>query len=227
MSGERFSPFQKKHNTDEGGIESWLMSYADMITLLLCFFIIFVSTSEPKQDKLAAATRGMQARFGAVDLATPFTGAFRALQGIIDHNAAYQDMSVEKLQRGVQIELATAAFYKKDSAEFAPAREQILRDMVLALKDSEFEDYNVLIDGHTDDVPVSSGLYPTNWELSSARATRMVRFFIDNGFDPIRLNAAAYADTRPKVPNTDASGNPIPENRNRNARVVIKLERLL
>lgn len=197
-----------------------------MITLLLCFFIIFVSTSEPKEDKLAAATRGMQARFGTVDLSTPFQGAFRAIQGVIDQNAAQQAMSVEKSERGLQIEISTTMYYIAGSAELQPAQIPVLKDMIQGLKSETFKKYSVVIEGHTDDIePMKGGYFPSNWELSGARAARMVRFFIDQGFDAERLEAIGYAGTRPRVPNLDKTGLPIEANRERNRRVVIKLER--
>lgn len=202
------------------------MSYADMITLLLCFFVIFVSTSEPKEDKLAAATRGMQARFGTVDLSTPFQGAFRAIQGVIDQNKAQQVMSVEKTERGLQIELSTSTYFVDDSAEFKSMQLPVLAEMLEGLKADSFSKYNIIIEGHTDDMnPTKDSEFASNWELSSARAARLVRFFIEQGFAPERLEAKGFAGTRARVPNLDKAGNPIEANRERNRRVMIKLER--
>ncbi len=219
------SPFRSKKSHTEDG-ESWLMSYADMITLLLCFFVIFVSTSEPKEDQLAAATRGMQARFGTVDLTTPFQGAFRDIQGVIDRNEAALAMSVEKTEKGLLIEISSSTYYAPNSAEFKPEQIPLLVEMMEGLKADIFKEYSIVVEGHTDDIePKNGGFYPTNWELSSARASRMVRFFIDNGFDPKRMKAIGLAGSHPKVPNLDTQGNPIEINREKNRRVVIKLER--
>ena len=81
--------------------------------------------------------------------------------------------------------------------------------------------YSVLVEGHTDDQPIASRIFPSNWELSAARAARVVRFFIDSGVSPDRLKAAGLADTQPEAPNTTSEGVPIPENRARNRRVAI------
>ena len=74
----------------------------------------------------------------------------------------------------------------------------------------------IRVEGHTDDVPIENAQYASNWDLSVARATRVVRFLIDEaGIDPMRLSAAGYADFRPRVPNVDAAS------RARNRRVDI------
>ncbi len=216
--------FKKKHV--EEGTEAWLMSYADMITLLLCFFIIFVSTSEPKQDKLAAATRGLKARFGTVDLSTPFDGALRVVQGVIEQNKAFKAMSVEKTERGMTIELSSDTFFVENTAELLPAKVPLLEEMVDGFKAPGFQSYNIVVEGHTDDQPLpEDSAFPTNWELSSARAAKVARMFEAHGIPAKQLEVRGFSGTHPKVPNATSTGEPIPENRNRNRRIVIGLER--
>ena len=98
-------------------------------------------------------------------------------------------------------------------------------NMATTIKSADYLDYRITIEGHTSDVAISSAMYPSNWELSSARASRLVRLFIDQGIDPDRLRAVGYADSLPKVPNLDTGGKPIPENRARNERMVVKVEK--
>ena len=81
--------------------------------------------------------------------------------------------------------------------------------------------YSVAIEGHTDDIPISSDEFPSNWELSTARASRVVRYLIDKGVSSEKLFAAGYADTKSKAPNLNEFGEPIPENRAENRRVEI------
>jgi chemotaxis protein MotB len=220
------SIFKKKHT--EENTEAWLMSYADMITLLLCFFIIFVSTSEPKEDKLAAATRGMKARFGMVDLSTPFDGALRVVQGVIEENKAFKALAVQKTERGLIIELSADAFFIDNTAEFVPEKMPMLEDVVDSFKDAGFQSYDVVIEGHTDDRPMSENTtFPTPWEFSAARAARMARLFEARGIDTKRLQVAAFGGVHPKVPNATSTGEVIPQNRERNRRIVISLERKL
>lgn len=220
------SPFRKKHA--EENHEAWLMSYADMITLLLCFFIIFVSTSEPQEDNLAAATRGMKARFGTVDLSTPFDGALRVVQGVIEENKAFKALSVEKTERGMIVELSADTFFVPNTAELAPAKVLMLEEVVDSFKATGFQHYSISIEGHTDDQLVAEGTaFPTSWELSAARAARVARVFEARGVDTKRLEVIAFSGARPKVPNVDSAGKAVPENRERNRRIVISLERKL
>lgn len=216
----------KKAHAEEGGIESWLMSYADMITLLLCFFIIFISTSEPKMDRLAAATKGMQARFGSVELMTPFNSIYRSLMGVADEHQAYQTMALEETANGLLIELSSMAFFAPNTAEVAVDQLKTLADVMMTLKDPTLENYHITVEGHTDAEAGAKTGYPTQWELSAARAVKIVRIFIEQGFDPTRLSAVGLADTQPKLKSVDAKGKPIPENQERNRRVVIRVERV-
>ena len=85
--------------------------------------------------------------------------------------------------------------------------------------------YSIDIEGHTDDAPISTPQFPSNWELSSARASAVARFLIGRGIKPERISVIGYADTKPKVPNRNAAGNPIPENRQENRRVMVRVER--
>ena len=95
------------------------------------------------------------------------------------------------------------------------------------LKAEKFRDYQITIEGHTDDAPISTAQFPSNWELSTARASAVVHYFLEQGIAAQKLRAAGYADTFPVAPNRDSAGKPIPENQARNRRVVIKLEKIV
>ncbi len=217
-----------KRPMPEDSVDSWLMSYADMITLLMCFFIIFVSVSEPKNDKFTEITGGIANKFGSVDLSTPFNGVAQSLQAVVESRQIFRDVSVEKKERSIEMELSNNAFFEKGSIELSKKNADALKELVTALKNIDFMTYRVIVEGHTSDVPpTNTAQFPSNWELSSARAARIVRYFIDQGMAANRLRAVGYADTLAKVPNTDINNNPINENRERNERITIKLERVL
>ena len=86
-------------------------------------------------------------------------------------------------------------------------------------------DYQVEVEGHTDNVPINTARFPSNWELSSLRAINVAHIFEDTGIQKDRLSAIAYADTRPEAPNTDTNGINIPENQAKNRRVVVHVTR--
>jgi chemotaxis protein MotB len=213
----------RKH-IQEDNIDSWLMSYADMITLLLCFFVIFVGASEPKKDKMSALSEGMAGKFGTVELATPFQGVFRSLQAVVENHQVLKDVSIEKGENTLSLEISSMSLYKDKTADFNEKMVPVLVEVAQTLSTIQFMDYRVIVEGHTNDVPVNNPYFPSNWELSSARASRVVRFFIDHGIKPERLRAVGYADTKPKAPNLDAKGNAIIANRELNERIVIKVE---
>jgi chemotaxis protein MotB len=131
-----------------------------------------------------------------------------------------------KGDRITTFEISSAAFFDSGSATLSTPGESILRGMAADLKSDRFKDYQITVEGHTDDAPISTARFPSNWELSTARASAVVHFFLDQGIPAMKLRAAGYADTFPKVPNRDANGTAIPQNQSQNRRVVIKLERI-
>jgi chemotaxis protein MotB len=91
------------------------------------------------------------------------------------------------------------------------------------MQEPTYEGYLIDVEGHTDDVPIRTARFPSNWELSASRASSVVRYFIEQGIKPSRLKAAGYADTKPKLPNKDIFDEGIPENREKNRRVSLRL----
>jgi len=217
----------KRNSHKEDNTDSWLMSYADMITLLMCFFIIFVAASEPKKEKMKEITDGIAKKFGMVDLSTPLAGLYQSLEAIGEVHHVMKHFAVSKKENSVEMELASAVFFKADSAQIDDDQLDTLTALATEIKKASFLDYRIIVEGHTSDAPVKSGLYPSNWELSGAQAAAIVRFFIDQGISPEHLKAEAYADTKPIVPNRDGNNNVILPNRAQNERIVIRLERVL
>jgi len=124
------------------------------------------------------------------------------------------------------LEMSSAAFFDSGSAALSPGGEAILQPLAAKLQSDEYRDYRITVEGHTDDNPIHTAQFPSNWELSTARAAAVAHYLVDQGIPAQRLRAAGYADTFPKVPNRDANGAPIPENQAQNRRVVIRLEKI-
>ena len=95
----------------------------------------------------------------------------------------------------------------------------------LALKIRAVKGAQMEVQGHTDDDPISTAKFPSNWELSSVRAINVLKFMTTHGMDPKRVKATAYADSVPKVPNRDKKGRPIKKNQAENRRVIIKVNK--
>lgn len=213
-----------KRPKPEENVDSWLMSYADMITLLLCFFIIFVSVSEPKKDKISEIAEGMSGKFGAVSYDTPFSASMRMVQASVEKYKLYRDVAVESRTSGLSMDLATKRFFKQGGADIDEETLPVLNELIESLKQSAATDYVITIESHTDNTPPQSGIFHTNWELSAVRAAKIAGYFVTQGFDPKHIRAVGYGDSRPRVPNMDAKGQPIEENRARNQRVTIRME---
>lgn len=214
-----------KRHPQEDNVDSWLMSYADMITLLLGFFIIFVSVSEPKKEKLSAIREGVSGKFGVVEMASPFDGVFRDLRGIIEKKDVLTDVAVEHTDKSLTLELSTLAFFEPKSADLDADRLPLLEEIAAQLKGVDYLDAEITVEGHTSDLPIFSDQYPTNWELAGARATNLVRFFVEHGIAANRLSAVSFGEARPKVPNVDLQGKPIEANQKQNERVIIHMTR--
>lgn len=216
-----------KHKKHEEIEENWLISYADMITLLICFFVILLSVMEKKQTQKEQVESAIQDAFTSSvrDTKTPFNDLMQNLQQVIEKDQMEQSVSLEETEKGMMLELSSSSFYQSGSATFKPEAIPVLKDIATTLNDFGAEDYIVKVEGHTDDVPMKSDAFPSNWELSAVRATTVVRFFIDSGQPKDKMKAEGLADTQPKVPNEDEYGNAIPENREINRRIVIRIER--
>jgi chemotaxis protein MotB len=121
-------------------------------------------------------------------------------------------MNVSQTGRGVELEINASALFNQGEADIQPEAKKTLADAAKVLVDNE---YAIEVEGHTDNMPISTSKFPSNWELSSARASSVVRLFIDQGVVAKRLKAVGSADNLPVLPNDTAEG------RARNRRVTI------
>ena len=137
-----------------------------------------------------------------------------------------QAVVTQEGDRITTLEIGSTAFFSSGSATLSKSGRAILRDVALTLQSDELNGYEITVEGHTDDTPISTPQFPSNWELSTARAAAVVHCLIEQGVAAQRLRAAGYADSFPVVPNRSPDGTAIPQNQARNRRVVIKLEKI-
>jgi chemotaxis protein MotB len=116
---------------------------------------------------------------------------------------------------GLTIDISASALFSPGEARLSPEAVRALSAVGRVLASADFP---VRVEGHTDNVPITNPQFPSNWELSAARAASVVRLFIDNNVDPRRLTATGYADQRPLADNAT------PEGRQKNRRVAITIE---
>lgn len=132
----------------------------------------------------------------------------KALGGMIERDL----IALKRTGRGLEVEINTSILFDSGSALIQPKAVSILREVAAALKDFPNA---VQVEGFTDNVPIETAAYPSNWELSAGRAASVVHVFSDEGVDPFRLSAIGYGEYRPVALNTTAEG------RRRNRRVVV------
>lgn len=143
----------------------------------------------------------------------------------MDRYNGNENIEIEKGDRITTIEMNSAPL-AKGSATLSEDGLKVLGDLKNTLISDEYKDYTISIEGYTDDSPIKTTQFPSNWELSTARAAAVVRSFVELGVPADRLRAVGFAETSPKLPNRDAQGTPILENQAQNRRVVIRLEKI-
>jgi len=204
--------------------EEWLVTYADAITLLMCFFVMMLTFAEFDIPAFEEAAAAIKDKIGAKDEPSPTEKMKIDVEDVVFQMQADRAVQVTKDSKGVVIELASNAFYKPGSAELREEALPVLDKIAQTISAPRYSTYNIQVEGHTDDEPISTEKFPSNWELSTARAATVVRFFIEKGYvDPIKLSATGFADQKPKVPNLDLNGKPIPENRATNRRTALRI----
>lgn len=206
--------------------EGWLLTYADMITLLMCLFLIMLTVSVPKVEKMQQVKSELMKKFSnRENSSTPFASVFSAMTSVVENLQLNTDIFVRQTPNGAELEMRAGSFFAPASAEINEEGVAVLDQIADSLSGLGQASYVISVEGHTDDTPIGNEKYPSNWELSSARASSVVRHLIDSGTMPERLRAIGYGDTEPKLPNRDTRGNPIPDNQAANRRIIIKLER--
>ncbi|MDA0655399.1 MAG: OmpA family protein [Proteobacteria bacterium] len=206
--------------------DDWLITYADAITLLLAFFVILISFSKVDVqtfEKVAAEIKKEIRKEEKLD--RPIFSLFNNLSSVIDGSPSLikENADVTFDERGVVLEFTGKAFFKSGSAVLLPEAKQVLATIAGEMKVATYEDYFINVEGHTDNIPIKTARFPSNWELSASRASSVVRYFIALSLNPSRLRASGYADTKPKLPNSDLTGNVLKENQAANRRVVLRL----
>lgn len=206
--------------------DSWMISYADVITLLLAFFVLLFSMSTVNQSQYEKVKNGIMEQLSNTTSDQPFNIVFGDFSVILRDLIKKGQVEVKQTQTGITLEFASELLYKSGSAKLRSTAHPVLLKIASAIKKMRYKELKISVEGHTDDAPIHSKLFPSNWELSLNRATHVVRFFIQQGISKSHFKAVAFADTHPKVPNRDELGQPIPENRAKNRRVTIQLNRI-
>ena len=210
-------------DNDEGGANDWLATYSDMITLLMAFFVIFFSASKVDMQLFEELKNGFVSDKLNTTAGSPLTMLYNQLDSTFDNSANDNPrVDIEKNYRGINILLGSESLFSSGEANLTRAGRQTIDELCLSL-DSIVGRYNLTMDieGHTDDTPIRSFRFPSNWELSSARAATVLRQMIENGLPPENSRAIGFADVKPTIEPFDEEGNYVKGSREKNRRVEI------
>lgn len=233
---------QRRKTGKKANHERWLLTYSDLITLLMIFFVVMYALSSLNAKKFQAVAVSLSRAMGGgqsvmdqpgASLVPGISGSLieelnlsmdaqetndlemirRELQAYIDENGLNDKVSVNLEERGVVLSFKDVALFALGSAELTQdARELINKTGQILKKAPQY----IRVEGHTDNLPINTVQFPSNWELSVTRATRVVQELINElGFHPERLSAAGYGEFRPKASNDTA------QDRQQNRRVDI------
>ena len=219
----------------------WMVTYSDMVTQLLAFFVLLFSISVIDVQRFQSLMSAFRASTGILDMGRSFDqstfvgsppvavaptpvpaasrltvqleGVMRQLQAELEAGRLSGSVELVPEERGLVVRLAERVLFDLGKADLRPESRRVLDALAGVLAKIPNP---VRVEGHTDDLPIHNERFPSNWELSTARATTVVRYFVErHRLDPRRFSAAGYGEFHPLVPNTSAA------NRQKNRRVEV------
>ncbi|MFB9869429.1 OmpA/MotB family protein [Vreelandella sulfidaeris] len=192
--------------SSEDGEDGWLTSYLDVLTLLITLFVLLLSLTPPGGgDAAETAFMHTVSTVSSLPLVTLATGIKPRHEGLQPQLAGLNipGVSVSQGREGVTLRIDDSLLFSSGQAVLTPQGRDVIEGLMAVL--ASF-DGQISVEGHTDSVPISTRRFPSNWELSSARAIAVVRHLERQGFDVSRMRAIGYADTQPMEPNATAAG---------------------
>jgi len=204
--------------------QEWLLTYSDMITLLLAFFAVLIAVSYVDLNLWEQMKQGLRSEINKQEnVQTPLAEVKKDLDEKLAEEREAELVDIILDREGIKLFFNSSSFYNSGEANLLPTGQQIIDKVTQAMNDLGYYKFKVDVEGHSDNVPINTPVYPSNWELSVARASGVVKYFIQEGIEPERIKASGYADTKPIVPHVDEAGNDIVENRALNRRIVIRI----
>lgn len=229
MSEEKRRRYKKKkarieHHDDGEG--NWLISYADLMTLLWGFFVIISAFSVPSQDLIEKLKESTAESMGG-EYEKPYNEISTKLLEVLTELNLKDDFKIDTLSDGIKLSINSSYFFNSGSFKLNKDARLILEKIGDVIQ-TEDENFRVYVEGHTDDEPMkNNSLVPSNWELSSRRATTVVRLFETRGVLHKLLRPIGLADVDPLINVSKLSSTKLRSARAKNRRIVIRLQKLL
>lgn len=232
---------RRRKKEQKSGAPAYMLTWGDMCTLLLCFFVMLLAMSTIDPAKFNVAASSFQNAFSGVlesfpsllitqDVLIPKMGgdeqnkrlavdAARRIRKTVKSENLEEAIKVKVTESGIAIKVADPIGFDIGSADIKPELLSPLNEIAGII--GQVSGSQIRVEGHTDDVPIHTREFPSNWELSAARALNVVKFLAEKGnINPARLSAIGYGEYRPLVPNTSEA------NRMQNRRIEIYVDYL-
>ena len=210
---------QSKSTVD--GDSNWLITLADVMTLLMVFFVMFLIAKQSESDRKSPEGTSAAVKQAGNNHVIPHGNVEDNIRDTIAVSikelGMEKDVAVSLVNKDIVITMTEGITFKPGKSEILDKSGPIMEKIAESIRKNL--SYTVEIDGHTDNLPIHTSRYPSNWELSEARATSVLKCFIDTyDIDPSRFYIRGYGDRRPLV------SNDTPEHRAQNRRVEIRLK---
>lgn len=225
-SGKRITGSYKRSSDMPGSPpdsdgNNWLITFSDVMTLLLIFFVMFFvatlhTSGESKRDTAETRAGSFPPPVISKELPAASNEVYKKLDSLIQHADMRENITIEAIEKDIIFTLKEKVTFLPGDAKLLKGTEEILDGIAHILK--QHTTYLIEINGHTDNIPINTPGYPSNWELSVARATSVLKYFINkHGIDPSRFSIKGDGEQRPLI------ANDTPERRAQNRRVEIRL----
>jgi len=221
--------------------DNWMLSYIDVFVLMTTIFVMLLVMNRSETnvggvigsdiDYNGTATKSVDIDLTAKDylqvseneteidlFIRSSTLWLEDIKSSLKENELGGLVNLQESDDFTSLEIQSRVLFNSGSSDLARSGESLLEKLIPVLKQSEGL---IFIEGHTDDQPIASNEYPSNWDLASARATEVLHFFVTEGLAKKRFRAVSYGDTEPLVPNDSE------ENRSKNRRVSLMIQRRL
>lgn len=214
---------EELHEEAHEGEGPWIVSYADMMTLLFCFFVIMTSFASFEPAVVARKSKDIAEYVSKGRYKEEMT-EFQNLGLEIGGHPNLKGVVRSTLKDGtLEVVFSSAIMFPSGNADIQDSFVKNI-DIMVGLIKNKNPNYRIIVEGHSDDSPLSADhIYRSNWDLSASRATSVVERFLYYGFKPNQLVSVGLGDSRPVAPNHDKYGQAIKENQALNRRVVIKV----
>jgi chemotaxis protein MotB len=210
--------------------EGWLLTYLDVITLMLVMMVVMLSLAGPPDTAPTPAPTTQDTGPATATSDTPVAPAVIALpvvhaatsprqdtpaQGLPQHQLG-QEVDVTEDANAVRFRLSSEFLFQPGGADLTRAGYPVLDELIPVLNADPT--LRLVIEGHTDNTPIQSARFPSNWELSTSRAAAVARYLAEHGVAPQRIQATGFADTRP----IGGKDNPVDQRANRRVDLVME-----